>query len=75
MDDDDVIAQLTEACQKAGSQKDWADAAGVSAAYVSDVLKRKRAPGLSILLALGLRRVTVYEPQPAAPKRRRNGGA
>ncbi|WP_408902516.1 transcriptional regulator [Methylobacterium radiotolerans] len=55
-----VRAQLAEQCRAAGSQKAWAERAGVSQAYLCDVLKGNREPGESILAAMGLVRVVAY---------------
>ena len=60
---DDVRQLLRKACDKAGSNRAWAQANDVSPAYVSDVLLRRREPGPAILDPLGLeaieeRRVT-----------------
>lgn len=49
----DPRQELRAACDAAGSQKAWAAAHGLSAAYVSDVLRGK-PPGDAILAALGL---------------------
>lgn len=56
----DVVARLREATLLAGSQRAWARAHGVSAAYVSDVLSGRRDPGESILRPLGLATVVRY---------------
>ena len=58
---DDVLALLAKQCERTGSQVAWAKANGVSAAYVSDVLGRRREPGEAILTALGLERVVIYK--------------
>lgn len=47
---------LREKCLEAGSQKAWAQANGMSAVHVCDVLQGNRAPGEKILTALGYRR-------------------
>lgn len=60
IDQMDVCARLRKACADAGSQKAWAEANGVSGAYVNDVLQSRREPGESILSALGLRKVVRY---------------
>lgn len=60
--EDELRDLLRKACNKAGSQSTWADTAGVSSVYVSDVLNQKRAPGDSILRALGYSRVVTYVP-------------
>lgn len=54
---DDVRARLSRAIREAGSQRAFATLAGVSPAYVSDVVAGRRAPGASILAALDLVRV------------------
>lgn len=45
----DFLAKLKAACEKEGSLRAWARKHGCSAAYVSDVLHRRRAPGKKIL--------------------------
>jgi hypothetical protein len=40
--DGDIIAALRAACEKAGSQKQWAKDNDLSPSYVSDVLKYYR---------------------------------
>lgn len=57
----EILALIERSCKEAGGQKAWAEAIGVSQAYVSDVLARKRNPGDKILDALGLRMVPYYE--------------
>jgi hypothetical protein len=59
---EDVCDLLRRACDKAGGIREWARQHDVSAAYVSDVLLSRRAPGPSICGPLGLeavRKVTV----------------
>lgn len=51
---------LRDAVREVGTQKAWAERAGVSEVYVSDVLRKRRPPGDSILRALGLTRRMVY---------------
>lgn len=55
--EDEVRERLRAAIRDAGTQKAWAEQAGVSAAYVNDVLKGARRPGEAILRALGLARL------------------
>ena len=57
----DVIDLLRRQCKEAGSQKAFADANGISAQYVTDVLHKRREPGEAVLSALGLRKVITYE--------------
>lgn len=51
---DEVRNLLRRACQQAGTAAAWAKDHGLSPAYVSDTLSRKREPGPAILKALGL---------------------
>ena len=44
-----------------GNQASWAREHGVSAPYVHDVLRGRRAPGAAILEALRLRKIVRYE--------------
>jgi DNA-binding transcriptional regulator YdaS (Cro superfamily) len=57
---DEVREMLRKACDRAGTARAWADQAGVSGAYVSDVLNGRREPGEAICKALGIERETVY---------------
>jgi len=61
MTEDQVRKLLAKACETAGGQKAWALTAGVSGAYVSDVLAGNRSPGKSILAALGLDKAVTYK--------------
>lgn len=56
----DVMTILKRETDKAGSQKAYAAAIGVSAQYLSDVLSGTKAPGEKILKALGLRKIAIY---------------
>lgn len=47
-----------------GSQKDAAQAWGISAAYLTDVLKGRRDPGPKLLKALGIRKEVTYREEP-----------
>lgn len=58
---------LRRECAKAGGQAAWARTAGVSPAYVSDVLHGRQEPGDGILRPLGLEKVVAY-------RRARDGG-
>jgi hypothetical protein len=51
---DDVRNLLSRACDQAGGIRSWAREHGLSAAYVSDVLAKRREPGPSICEAFGL---------------------
>lgn len=58
MDQADVIALVAGKIVKAGSLRAYARQIGVSAAYLSDVMRGRRAPGRKILAPLGIK-VTV----------------
>jgi hypothetical protein len=58
----DVLKLLADRCDARESQAAWAKANNLSPSYVSDVLNRRRDPGDSILLALGVERVVGYRP-------------
>lgn len=57
----DVIDRLRAAVLVAGSQKAYAEQAGVSQTYLSDVLTGNRAPGEKILTALNLEAIIMYQ--------------
>lgn len=59
---EDVLRRLEEGVRKAGSQQAWAASAGVSAQYVGDIRKGRRAPGAAVLDALGLEKAVSYVP-------------
>lgn len=44
----------------ASPQKDWAAEKKISAAYLSDVLNKRRDPGQSILEASGFEKIVTY---------------
>ena len=58
MNTDQVLALLRAECDKAGSIRAWARKHGVSAMYVSNVLRSKQEPGPAICKPLGLTRET-----------------
>jgi DNA-binding transcriptional regulator YdaS (Cro superfamily) len=58
----EVACELFARCSSAGGQQAWAQAHGLSLAYVNDVLHGRRQPGKRICAALGFRRVVLYEP-------------
>lgn len=58
---EEIRAGLAKACAAAGGRKAWAFKAGVSQAYICDILKGKREPGQAISVPLGYRPVTMYE--------------
>jgi hypothetical protein len=45
-----------------GSQKALAEYCGVGQAYLSDVMRGNREPGVKIVAALGFQKVVTYEP-------------
>ncbi|MGX9966083.1 hypothetical protein ACVFYP_22345 [Roseomonas sp. F4] len=55
-----VFAALRQACDAAGGQKAWAEAHGLTAQHVNDVLSCRREISDRVLAALGLRRVVRY---------------
>lgn len=57
----EIYAEMRSRIASLGSQQAFAANAGVSAAYVSDVLNARRDPGAAILKALGYRKVVVYQ--------------
>lgn len=54
---DDVRDLLRKACEKAGSLRAWAREHGLSAAYVSDVIAKRREPGPAICEAFEIEAV------------------
>ncbi len=70
---DHVLALLRRRCDEAGGQAAWASANGVSAAYVCDVLHKRREPGDGILRPLGLEKVVTYRRKPQKEKVSRRG--
>lgn len=61
MTEAEVIAELRRLIEAAGDQSTWAKQNSLSPAYVCDVLQGRRAPGRSILKAMGLKKVVRYE--------------
>lgn len=64
-----VVEIIRRATFKAGSQKAFAVTAGLSPAYVNDVLQHRRDPADAILEAVGLERDTVYRRKPSRRRR------
>lgn len=58
---DDVRDALRDACDRAGSQRAWAQLHGIQPSYVGDVLSRGRPPGPAILRSLGIVMTVTYE--------------
>lgn len=57
----DVHRALAAACKKAGGQKAFAEAHGISHGYVNDVMNGRRDAGDLVLSALGMVRVVRYK--------------
>ena len=60
MDATQVVEKLEREVDKAGGQRAWASANGLSAAYVNAVLHGRREPADAICKALGLVRIIEY---------------
>ena len=63
---DDVIAMLKK--EQDGSMRALAREIGVSVAYLSDVYKKRRTPGPTILTYLGLEKTPQTPPKPRFKK-------
>ena len=61
------LVKLHRYIRDAGSQKAAAIQLGISDAYLCDVKKGRRGPGVKILTALGLARVEQYTELPTQP--------
>lgn len=57
---DSLLSLLSAEVSSVGGQKQFANSAGVSQAYVADILAGKRSPGPKILRALGFEKVILY---------------
>ena len=66
----DFIERLRTTVAAAGSQKAYAERIGVSASFLSDVLRGNRTPGEKIIAALGLEMIVMYREKPAAEPHR-----
>jgi DNA-binding XRE family transcriptional regulator len=58
--DADVLKLVRAEITKAGSQKAWAKASGISRQTINQVINGKRAFEPKVLLALGLKKVNAY---------------
>ena len=56
----DFYARLNAAVRETGTAKAFAEKVGLSEAYVSDVVRAKKAPAEQIAAAVGLRPVTMF---------------
>ncbi len=61
MNIDEFIKHLQSKIAEHGTQREYAAALGVSAAYLSDVLNKRRDPGRRFLDAVGFERVILYQ--------------
>lgn len=61
---EEEIVGVVEKQIGAGSQKQWAERAGISAAYLSDFLLRRRRAGPAILRAAGFSVTPYYRKVP-----------
>ena len=62
MNADDLVKLLRERCQAEGSVYQFAKRRSISEPYVRNVLNGHYKPGPKIAMALGLKKVVVYEP-------------
>jgi hypothetical protein len=69
---DQVLERLQASVKRAGSQREWARKVGVSEAYLSDVLLRRREPGPAILEPLGIHVEPIYRLTEMTPRELRN---
>jgi hypothetical protein len=60
MDGEQLLAMIKIGVSAAGSQKAFAESAGISSQYLCDVLKGRREVGQRILDMYGLERVITY---------------
>ena len=56
MTETQFVQYLARQVKRAGSQRELAEQLGVSQAYLSQVLRRRRKPSATLLTALGLKR-------------------
>lgn len=60
MDKEEFIAYLKEQVKLIGSHRKAAEAWGISANYIADLLQGRRDPSPAILKSLGLKKVVEY---------------
>lgn len=60
MTEEQVVLRLRVFVNRAGGQRAWAKANGFSAAYVNDVLLKRRPPAKNICKAIGVERSVAY---------------
>ena len=64
-----VRARLRAAAEALGSQRALAEEAGVSDAYMSDVLNGRREPTDAICVVIYMKRATIYYEEPRKGKK------
>lgn len=60
MTHDEFCEYLRKLCETHGTQASWAKKNGLSSAYVSDVIGKRREPGQKICAAAGVIREAIY---------------
>lgn len=60
MTEPQFLALIRRECDKAGSQSAWAAAHGITGAYLTDILRGRRAPAAKLLKAMGYERIVSY---------------
>lgn len=58
---DEFIKDINAKIAEEGSQKAYAGKLGISQAYLTDVLKKRRTPGEKFLKAAGYKKIVSYE--------------
>lgn len=59
--EEEVYDELHCEIKRWGTQRAFADICGVSGAYMSDVVNKRRVPGVKILDKLGIKARTIYQ--------------
>lgn len=65
-----VRNKLAREFRVAGSASAWGKKNGISAAYISDVMNKRKEPGIKILEAIGLERIVTYRKKPEGCQRK-----
>ena len=71
---DKAMRMIRTAVRRSGSQKQFAEDAGVSAQYLSDMLKGRREPARAVLEAVGLEKITIFTPAAVLRKAAKDSG-
>lgn len=61
MNFDEFVKSVRASIAEEGSQKAYAERLGISQAYLTDVLKKRRTPGEKFLKAAGYKKIISYE--------------